>query len=783
MIRLFTNQPELYNDWRWVWSGPWSTWSLVTLACCLLVALWFGWRTSHRLATRWQRVTLLVLRLLAAGLFWLLLLGPAVELRHVQKTQNFLPIFLDVSASMRAQEKKKGPTRLDRMKAFYKRNKGLFDRMAREQKVRTYTFARKVRPLSVPPKQLQANGDQTNLLGIGQTLREKYLERPLAGVVLMTDGIDTLALGEQTSGTATRKTSTKQRQQRTSRRMGHFVQMLKKLNVPVHIVAPAPGGRLRDIATTDVYGDSFAFLHNTATIEARISVHGYGAMQLPVSLYREGELLRSKMLRVEAGKHNYSVSFKFKPHKAGKFIYSVRVPVMAGEAVVENNNKFFILKIIRDRIRVLQVVGRPSWDVRFLRRLLKKNANIDLISFFIMRTHHNIQPVPLNEIALIPFPSRKLFTEALPTFDLVIFQNFNYGPYLRRSYLNNIVRFVRKGGAFVMVGGELSFGAGGYLGTWLEQTLPVQLGMGQVDTRWFQPGLTPAGKHHPITRLFPSAEQTAKLWKKLPQVAGTNLVGEPRPGSVVLLQHPFLKTDGGRPLPVLTVGEHGKGRVMALSIDESWRWNLGHIGNSGTRAPYYRFWNNAIRWLIRDPELEQVQVTTFRSSYRHGESARFRIKVLNRKYQPKKQGNVKIEILRVPGNKSLHKGSHKIQSDGTVSLSWKPPKSGMYRIRVTSKNGKKSTSQGAELFQVRGLHDEFQRITPNIPLLASIARKTGGRLHHFKDSVSSLPLKPATVVRVDRSRTLDLWDNIPALALLLLLCAVEWTLRRRWGLP
>ena len=37
-----------------------------------------------------------------------------------------------------------------------------------------------------------------------------------------------------------------------------------------------------------------------------------------------------------------------------------------------------MLKVIRDRIRTLLVVDQPTWDERFLRGLLRQDANIDL---------------------------------------------------------------------------------------------------------------------------------------------------------------------------------------------------------------------------------------------------------------------------------------------------------------------------------------------------------------------------------------------------------------------
>ena len=53
--------------------------------------------------------------------------------------------------------------------------------------------------------------------------------------------------------------------------------------------------------------------------------------------------------------------------------------MLPGEAVTENNARSFVLRVIRDRVRVLLVAGRPSWDVRFLRGLLKQDPNVDLV--------------------------------------------------------------------------------------------------------------------------------------------------------------------------------------------------------------------------------------------------------------------------------------------------------------------------------------------------------------------------------------------------------------------
>ena len=69
-----------------------------------------------------------------------------------------------------------------------------------------------------------------------------------------------------------------------------------------------------------------------------------------------------------------------------------------------------------------------------------------------------------DELALIPFPTDELFNEHLGSFDLVIFQNFEYGPYQMARYLPRIRDYVLRGGSFAMIGGPLSFHSGGYAG-------------------------------------------------------------------------------------------------------------------------------------------------------------------------------------------------------------------------------------------------------------------------------------------------------------------------------
>src|SRR5207237_4695081 len=95
----------------------------------------------------------------------------------------------------------------------------------------------------------------------------------------------------------------------------------------------------------------------------------------------------------------------------------------------------------------------------------------------------------------------------------------------------------------------------------------------------------------------------------LPPLPGVNLTRglAPEDGARVLLENPTVLVQG-KPAPVVAVREVGSGRTLAVTTDASWYWGfLAAEEGQGNRA-YQRFWNNALRWLVRDPALTPIQI-------------------------------------------------------------------------------------------------------------------------------------------------------------------------------
>jgi uncharacterized membrane protein len=422
--------------------------------------------------------------------------------------------------------------------------------------------------------------------------------------------------------------------------------------------------------------------------------------------------------------------------------------------------------------------------------MLKSNPNVDLISFFILRTQDDVSLVPNDEMSLIPFPTRELFEEQLPSFDLIVLQNFEHFPYSIGDYLESIRAYVDGGGGLAMLGGAQSFSSGGYYGTPVAAALPVELSNplhsgAALNTAWFSPILTPTGLSHPVTALRYEPVDNAAAWRALPPLQGVNLVLGPKGGASVLSVHPTLKAEGGKPLPVIVAGDYGKGRSLAVTTDTLWRWGFvaaAHPGDDGRH--YTRFWENAIRWLIQDPDLRHLHVDSDAVEYSPGASVRIGVRLLGRDYQPTARGAVSLVIRKGADPKTaqtVQKGTVRTGDDGVGSLELDAAGPGVYRVEGRSSVGGLD-AVASDIYLVKDGGHELDRPGGDPELLATIARITKGT---SLGVVSALPtdlaFDPPRIVRVDRRTDVELWSRPGLLVLAVLLLGLEWLLRQRSG--
>lgn len=738
--------------------------------------IWLAWHNGRELARK-RRWTLLGLRIMAVVILFAIFLQPGVRLENVTRVRNHVTVLIDSSRSMTlpGQQAFDGATRIEDVKAMLADQASVIDGWRVDHQVDFFAVSDQARPI-VDPQGLEANGDATRLLSGLEDIAARFRPEELAAVIVISDGVDNGALGEASAGDGEAPPTA--------------VSLARRLKAPIHTIFTGPKTPPRDVAISKVAYDDFAFVRNVVSIEAQVTVTGYTALNLPVTLRRGDTILGTRSLVLQPDTDTYDFEFEFVPDKTGKAVFTLEVGAGPNERVRVNNRRQFVIRIIRDKIRVLQVVGRPSWDERFLRKLLKKNPNVNLISFFILRTGASIDMAARDELSLIPFPTQELFEEQLGSFDLIIFQNFTYRGYQMRRYLPFIRDYVRDGGGFAMLGGDLSYTSGGYLGTPIAEFLPFVLPSDRTDLiseDRYKATLTEAGRRHPITALSLVPEENDAIWQTLPELVGNNKVVGVRDDTVVLATHPN-RAMGGQPFPVVAARKFGEGRVLGVTTDSTWNWAFKAAADGGDNRHYYKFWGNAIRWLIKDPALKPVRIEADRDRYPLGAEVTLMTRVVGSDWAPAVDTPLTITIERewldVGGQRQtevVQRIEGRTSDAGEHVLRLTPEKDGAWSARVRVDRGEE-VIEDLDVFVVAPDPIELRQVAARADTLKTLAAVGKGEARSLSDGLSGLARVDPKIVKVNRRKDVPLWSSGWLLLIAILFPSIEWLLRRRWGL-
>src|SRR5262249_42286179 len=130
-------------------------------------------------------------------------------------------------------------------------------------------------------------------------------------------------------------------------------------------------------------------------------------------------------------------------------------------------------------------------------------------------------------------------------------------------------------------------------------------------------------------------------------------------------------------------GNASKGRSLALLTDSAWNWGLPAAGEGDDGRAFQRFWENAIRWLVRDPALTLLRIELDRVEYRRNQPPAPRVRAVHGDYSPAREVDVTLDLLKAdgpPDAKPLRSLTGKTNSDGEaqVDLGALPP--GAYKV-------------------------------------------------------------------------------------------------------
>ncbi|MCU4181023.1 hypothetical protein [Bosea sp. BH3] len=354
------------------------------------------------------------------------------------------------------------------------------------------------------------------------------------------------------------------------------------LRAPLHVLTT---GRNAEIDRRIMLVDSprFGIVGKDQVIRLRVVDKG-GPGRAGLTIRRDGEIIARR--DVVTGQ---VVQVPVRIDRGGPNVVEIEASALDQELTLANNRAVITIEGVRDKLRVLLVSGEPHPGERTWRNLLKADANVDLVHFTILRPPEKQDGTPINELSLIAFPTRELFQVKIKEFDLIIFDRYANQSILPLLYFENIVRYVRDGGALLVAAGPEYAGGQTLARTPLGQILPA-VPDGSVIDEAYRAQVSEPGKRHPVTRDLPGSEVSPPRWGEWLRMVGA----QARPGA-----SPVMTGPGERPL--LMLAREQKGRVALFLSDHAWLWARGFRDG----GPYLDLLRRLSHWLMKEPELEE----------------------------------------------------------------------------------------------------------------------------------------------------------------------------------
>ncbi len=757
------NGPSV-DEWQITAVGGLDLSALIIISIGIVGAVIWTWRSLDPTHPFRLRTVITVARALALLTALGLLLQPAIHFRSIQDAPARLAILVDASGSMARRD---DHGRLTRVKQLAEKAAKGFEALSGKRRISWYRFAEDLVPAVGREDAFTAleQGGKTDIQSAMDKLGETTSsdKAPLDGVVVISDGADTeIAISNDGSFDAA---------------------WAKQLGVPVNTVFIGEKGEHKDLAIERAEVDPFAFSRSETPIAVTLRSVGFEDREVEVFLWQDGSVLQRRSVRLIGGEGRFT--FTIFPSALGQHVLTITLPTPAEDEVPENNRAHVAFEVIRDKFRILHLVGRPSWDQRFLRETFKSWPRVDLVSFYVLRTAFQSSTYGSSGMALIPFPTEDIFEGHIDEFDLVVFHNFEPASVGVDRYLDRIAEFVKQGGALVLIGGNVGFGGGIVPSKAFKEILPVEL-LGpstpesrRYDATPFRPTLTDVGSVHPLMQIARETEKNLETWRSLASLDGIGRVAALADGAFRLAEHPHIRADDG-PAPFISVKEIGRGRTLAIASDSLWRWRFTGPMGGGPADAYAAFWRRAISWLTRDPQLKRLRVKVNPSPVVAGALTHFDIQLLDEAYRPMSGAAIsyKVSRIREDGSEATEEFEALLDDQGRYLREWHAPVEGPHRLTVSSAGGLNSTKR----FLVDSRNTEQSHLEPRKSLLEAIARDTGGHFETDTLSPASWIMGSGAERRVLSHTEVALWDHPIAVLLLMVFLAVEWFLRHRLGL-
>jgi len=702
-----------------------------------------------------------VLRSAALVILLLMIFQPALIMETEISTTQPLAIVVDNSLSMEIRDAAGDPdyertiaslatapalvkpadlTRLAIAQALVDRpSTGLADALKKRYAIELYGVAQELKPVEQTAV-LKTEGLSTRIGDALTLLAQGHLERPLAGIVLLSDG-------QSNEGVA----------------LGAAARKLASADIPVWCVAVARPKPIVDVAVSELTAPDVVAKGSTGKLDFQVRRAPPGpAATVRATLEKNGKVVETRQVALQDGASTAAGSFEITAPSEASDNYKVILDPLQGEINTANNSKAVTVRLASRKLKVLVVEGRPRWQFRYLKNALLRDPNFQAAVFMQPSKLEFAREGNLDELSKLPET-----TKELGALDVIVLGDVDPGVFTA-AQLELFRDFIDKmAGGLIFAAGE-QFNPAAYVHTALGPLIPFET---EPPGKWLGGSqiLMPV-QDHPITSLADQLDGNRILWSALPELWNVYHGGRLKAGATVLMES---KTA----VPAVVIQQFGSGRVLFVGTDDTWRWRYRQPAERADKN-FWRFWRQALMFAAgaKVAESRVVAVETDRKNYSPGEKPVVMLTLRDKDFQPivlsEVAGEVRsadklvdqVKLEPVPGRPGFYRSTINALPDGS------------YEVRVKADYAGEA---GSAPFDVASPTVEFADINLNRKGLQALAEATGGAYFdpgQTGDLVKRLAAGGRSLQM--RNTVTRLW-HAPILFLLLIgAVAAEWILRK-----
>ncbi len=593
--------------------------------------------------------------------------------------------------------------------------------------------------------------------------------QPVAGVILATDG-----------------------RSNTGEDPLRVVEAAARQNIPIFPIAAGADEGPRNVRLAEIEVSPVVFVRDPMPLAVEIEARGLRDAEATVILEQrinEGAWEPAGSQRIVLGEDGIlkRAAFRITPRVVGQYEFRARVDDAGPELTHEDNVATAAVKVVRQQVRILLIAGEPSPEVQFLRNALMRDQHVEFAGWiqhadpgFRQPGDRPITRLPANDSELRHYDALLLVDPDLRA--------------MGAAWPAMIQNFVgQEGGGLIFVAGELysqqlfeSADPKAPGGDWT-RILPVVRDPGlyrsEAEVRLssqstYTLDLTPEGRGDPIFEFNPDPIRNRAILTSLPGMYWSFPVTRARPGATILARHgdPRMSNQHGRHV-LLCSQLYGPGRTVFIGFDSTYRWRY-------LAEDYFDgFWARLVDRVGRNKALGgrfPFQVHLSKGVYRVGD----RVSVGVRYTDPaalaeSSELTAELEIAGQPPE-PLH-FDKQADDPGLLTASFPAQQAGAYSLRivpVAAGDLGSGVRVSTTTFRVEPPRREIDEPALNRPLLADLARLTGGRVFELADVHqldSAIPMREVTRTLETRD---ELWDAPLLFGALILSLTVEWVLRK-----